>query len=145
VDTILQLTATLHDLFITHSKEVVRIPVGDVKTTASPPPPPTTYIQGRSRRRRRLAETRQIKANHSDSESGSDSDPEVGAEAEGPNRTLGAEPSFRELSLKDRVSAMNTELGRAVGVLKQGVEELARDEEGGEVWGMLEFALEDWR
>jgi hypothetical protein len=47
--------------------------------------------------------------------------------------------------LQQRVKAMNTELGRAVGVLKQGVEELARDEEGGEVWGMLEFALEDWR
>jgi hypothetical protein len=34
-------------------------------------------------------------------------------------------------------------------VLKEGVEELARGEEGdqgtAEVWGMLAFALEDWR
>lgn len=41
------------------------------------------------------------------------------------------------------------DLGSAVDVLKEGVEELARGEEGddgaAEIWGMLAFALEDWR
>jgi len=41
------------------------------------------------------------------------------------------------------------DLGSAVVVMKEVVEELARGEEGdegaAEIWGMLAFALEDWR
>ena len=65
------------------------------------------------------------------------------------NRTLGAEISFAQLGLRERVKRVQDDLGSAVVVLKEGVEELARGEEGdegaAEVWGMLAFALEDWR
>jgi hypothetical protein len=44
---------------------------------------------------------------------------------------------------------MIRDLEAKVRVLRDGVEELARGEEGdegqAEVWGMLDFALEDWR
>lgn len=65
------------------------------------------------------------------------------------NRTLGGEISFAQLSLRDRVRRVQDDLGTAVASLKDGVEELARGEEGderaAEVWGMLSFALEDWK
>lgn len=145
VSSILESTATVHDLFVAHAKQVQA-------ATALPdsPPPPTTYIQGRSRRRRRLAESRPGKANHDpESDSESDSDPDTEGKQVSANRTLGHEPSFVEQSLRDRVKAMSRDLEAKVRALGEGVEELARGEEGdegqAEVWGMLDFALEDWR
>jgi hypothetical protein len=63
---------------------------------------------------------------------------------------LGGEISFAQLSLKERVKRVQDDLGSAVVALKDGVEELARggeegDEGAAEIWGMLAFALEDWR
>jgi hypothetical protein len=126
---ILEMTSTIYDLFFTLSQS----------TPSSPPPPTSTYIQGRSRRRQRRQRRR---AESSDSE---DEDEEDGKA----NRTLGGEISFAQLSLRDRVGRVQSDLEGAVAVLKNGVEELARGEEGdegaAEVWGMLAFALEDWR
>lgn len=131
---ILEMTSTVHDLFFTLSQTI----------PTSPPPPSSTYIQGRSRRRQRrqIAQSTRRRAESSDSD---ESDEEDGKA----NRTLGAEISFAQLSLRDRVERLQRDLQSAVLVLKEGVEELARGEEGdegaAEVWGMLAFALEDWR
>ena len=134
VKSILELTSTIHDLFIALSQ---------TSPTQSPPPPDTKYIQGRSRRRQRLAQShRRRQAESSDSE---DDDEDHGKA----NRTLGGEVSFAQLSLKERVERIQGDLEKMVVSLKDGVEELARGEEGdegaAEVWGMLAFALEDWR
>jgi hypothetical protein len=47
------------------------------------------------------------------------------------------------------VGRIHGDLERMVLGLRDGIEELARGEEGdegaAEVWGMLAFALEDWR
>lgn len=121
------MTSTVHDLFFTLSQ-----------TTPSPPPPSSRYIQGRSRRRQRRQLARQVESSESES------DEEDGKA----NWTLGGEISFAQLSLRQRVERVQSDLDSAVGTLKLGVEELARGEEGhegAEVWGMLAFALEDWR
>ena len=128
------MTSTVHDLFFTLSQTA----------SSSPPPPNSKYIQGRSRRRQRrqLAQSTRRRADSSDSENSDEEDVKA-------NRTLGGEISFAQLSLNERVKRMQDDLGSAVVVLKEGVEELARGEEGdegaAEVWGMLAFALEDWR
>lgn len=127
VKAILEMSSTVHDLFFTLSQ-----------TTPSPPPPSSRYIQGRSRRRQRRQLARQVESSESES------DEEDGKA----NRTLGGEISFAQLSLKQRVERVQRDLDSVVGTLKLGVEELARGEEGhegAEVWGMLAFALEDWR
>jgi hypothetical protein len=126
------MTSTVHDLFFTLSQTA----------SSSPPPPNSKYIQGRSRRRQRrqLAQSTRRRAESSDSENSDEEDVR--------NRTLGGEISFAQLSLRERVKRVQDDLGSAVVALKDGVE-LARGEEGdagaAEVWGMLAFALEDWK
>jgi hypothetical protein len=128
------MTSTVHDLFFTIS----------LTASSSPPPPNSKYIQGRSRRRQRrqLAQSTRRRAESSDSENSDEEDVKA-------NRTLGGEISFAQLSLKERVKRVQDDLRSAVVALKDGVEELTRGEEGGEgaaeIWGMLAFALEDWR
>jgi hypothetical protein len=130
---ILEMTSTVHDLFFTLSQTA----------SSSPPPPNSKYIQGRSRRRQRrqLAQSTRRRAESSDSENSDEEDVR--------NRTLGGEISFAQLSLRERVKRVQDDLGSAVIVLREGVEELAGGEEGdegaAEIWAMLAFALEDWR
>jgi len=130
------MTSTVHDLFFTLSQA----------GPESPPPPNSKYIQGRSRRRQRRQLAQSTRRRDESSDSDSDSDNEAEGKA---NRTLGGEISFAQLSLRDRIKRVLDDLGCAVTTLKEGVEELARGEEGdegaAEVWGMLAFALEDWK
>ena len=128
------MTSTVHDLFFTLSQTA----------SSSPPPPNSKYIQGRSRRRQRRQLDQSTRRRQESSGSEDSDEEDVKA-----NRTLGGEISFAQLSLRERVKRVQNDLGSAVVLLKEGVEELARGEEGdegaAEIWGMLSFALEDWR
>lgn len=113
----------------------------DIKT------PVQSHVTGRSKRRqRRIRRRRDIESDTSGSE-----DEGIGRELySGKMKSQGMKD---EISGEERLSGMEKRLGEIVMVFKDGVEELAGGgdtAEGGigeenEVWGMLSFALEDWR
>ncbi|WVQ94433.1 hypothetical protein IAU59_001512 [Kwoniella sp. CBS 9459] len=71
--------------------------------------------------------------------------PSVSSDEEG-EAPKEASISFIDLSLGERMKRMDHELDEQVGIIRDGVETMAMGtDEDGQVWGMLDFALRDWK
>lgn len=134
---IIELSADVHDLVMAHRHQEE-----DLKVSRSPAPPNDLYVQGRSRRRQK-----RIRRRTADSSSDEDSGDEQEA-AERADRTLKADVSLADVSVKDRIGDLGTQLDQSVRTLIEGVEELSRSDgpgdEHAEGWAMLSFALQHW-
>ncbi|WVQ83578.1 hypothetical protein IAT38_005719 [Cryptococcus sp. DSM 104549] len=121
---VLDMTSTLSDCFASYLSQ-----------TASSPINTATRFVTRRRPRRKIRRRRQ------DVSSDEDGD---GGEGGRQGRAAEASVSFVELSLAERMRKMDHELELCAAVLKEDVDRLGMDR-GGEVWGMLGFALEEWK
>lgn len=139
VSAILDMTADIHDLHVAHA---LSLEAPDQAPEPTPPPeaPADRYghVQGRSRRRQMRKQRHP--ASHSDSDSDDSDDAEESKTVA--NVTLKGDVSLAEVSLEERAKQLSSSLAQHVDSLREGVEEMGRDDE---VWGMLAFALQDWR